>query len=101
MIIQDGIMWEFYRNRNNMVLNMHRRRGGENGIYRCEIPDTAGVYQAIYIGVYTAGAGEWYKIYLVWVSFLGQNYVHWMYSTPDREMCIVNGQVGKLAIWLY
>ena len=60
---------------------MHRRRGGENGIYHCEIPDTAGVYQIIYIGVYTAGAGEWYKIYLVCFSLLGPNY--WMSSTPD------------------
>ena len=67
-IIYYGIMWEFYRNRSNMVLHMHRRRGGDNGIYHCEIPDTAGVHQIIYIGVYTAGTGEQYKIYLVWVS---------------------------------
>ena len=80
-IIGDGIMWEFYRNRKNMVLNMHRRRGGENGIYHCEIPDTAGVYQIIHIGVYTAGAGEWYKIYLACFSFLGPDY--WITSTPD------------------
>ena len=68
-----NIMWEFYRNRRNMVLNMHRRRGGENGIYHCEIPDTAGIYQIVYIGVYTAGTGEQCKIYLVCFFIPGTN----------------------------
>ena len=80
-----NIMWKFYRNRSKMMLHMHRRRGGENGIYHCEIPDTAGVYQIIYIGVYTAGAGEWYKIYLVCFSFLGPNY--WMSIVLQIEKC--------------
>ena len=31
-----------------------------NGIYRCEIPDTTGVDQTIYIGVYNTNTGEWY-----------------------------------------
>ena len=35
---------------------MHRRRGGVNGIYRCEIPDALGVTQTIYI---EASTGEW------------------------------------------
>ena len=51
-------IWEFYRNRGQSVVRLNRRRGGVNGIYRCVIPDTAGVYQTIYIGVYTANAGE-------------------------------------------
>ena len=46
------IMWEFYRNRGPSVVRLHRRRGGEEGIYRCVIPDMAGVNQTIYIGVY-------------------------------------------------
>ena len=37
---------------------MHRRRGGEKGIYYCEIHDSMNVMQTIYIGVYTAGTGE-------------------------------------------
>ena len=41
------------------MVRMNRRRGGVNGIYRCEIPDTAGVNQTIYIGVYTADTGEY------------------------------------------
>ena len=52
------IQWDFYRNRGQSVVRMNRRRGGVNGIYRCEIPDTTGVGQTIYIGVYTAGNGE-------------------------------------------
>ena len=38
---------------------MHRRRGGVEGMYRCEIPDTMNVIQTIYIGVYSASTGEW------------------------------------------
>ena len=40
---------------------MHRRRGGEDGIYRCEIPDSMNVTQTIFIGVYTASSGELYS----------------------------------------
>ena len=53
-----GIMWDFYRTRGPSVVRLRRRRGGENGIYRCVIPDTANVFQTIYIGVYTAITGE-------------------------------------------
>ena len=50
--------WDFYRNRDEMVVLMHRRRGGEDGIYRCEIPDSRNVLQTIYIGVYNTTTGE-------------------------------------------
>ena len=50
--------WEFFRTRGEMVVLMHRRRGGEEGIYRCEIPDGMTVTQTIYIGVYSASTGE-------------------------------------------
>ena len=51
--------WNFYRDRGQMLVNMHRRRGGVTGIYRCVIPDAMNVTQTIYIGVYTANSGEW------------------------------------------
>ena len=53
-----SVGWDFYRNRGQMVVSMHRRRGGVEGIYRCEIPDTMNVTQTIYIGVYSASTGE-------------------------------------------
>ena len=53
-----GKQWDFHRTRGQMVVRLNRRRGGEHGIYRCEIPDSANVNQTIYIGVYTAGSGE-------------------------------------------
>ena len=53
-----GKQWDFYRTRGWSVVRLNRRRGGEEGIYRCEIPDTANVIQSIYIGVYTASTGE-------------------------------------------
>ena len=48
---------DFYRDRGQMVVRLKRRRGGEEGIYCCEIPDSANVTQTIYIGVYTANNG--------------------------------------------
>ena len=62
IIDAQGLMWDFYRNRNTNpgLVRMIRRRGGVDGIYHCVIPDTAGVDQTIYIGVYTATTGEWY-----------------------------------------
>ena len=64
MIINaQGLVWEFYRNRGPSVVRLNRRRGGVTGIYRCEVPVSVApsvVYQNIYIGVYTASAGELY-----------------------------------------
>ena len=45
---------DFHRTRGQMVVLLNRRRGGEDGIYRCEIPDSKDVYQNISIGVYSA-----------------------------------------------
>ena len=53
-----GVHWDFHRTRDQMVVPLHRRRGGVIGIYRCEIPDSMNVIHSIYIGVYTANTGE-------------------------------------------
>ena len=50
--------WDFYRGRGSMVVRINRRRGGVDGIYRCEIPDATNVPQTIYIGVYNTSTGE-------------------------------------------
>ena len=55
--VTSGLEWDFYTTRGHSMVLMHRRRGGVNGIYRCEIPDALGVIQTIYIGATT---GEWY-----------------------------------------
>ena len=55
-----GSNWDFYRTRGQMVVRMNRRRGGMEGIYRCEIPDAMNVTRTIYIGVYSASTGECY-----------------------------------------
>ena len=52
-------MWDIYRTRGHMVVSIHRRRGGVEGIYRCVISDTMNVTQTMYIGVYSASTGEW------------------------------------------
>ena len=53
-----NLQWDFYRTRGPSVVRMLRRRGGVTGIYRCEIPDAAGVNQTMYIGLYAENTGE-------------------------------------------
>ena len=55
-----GDQWDLHRTRGDMVVSLHRRSGGEDGVYRCEIPGELKVTQTIYIGVYTADTGEGY-----------------------------------------
>ena len=53
-----GYQGDFYRTRGQMVVQLHRRRGGVEGIYHCEITDSMYITQNMYIGVYTAKTGE-------------------------------------------
>ena len=53
-----GFQWDIHRTRGQSVVRLQRRRGGEEGIYSCMIPDTMNVNQTIYIGVYSASTGE-------------------------------------------
>ena len=49
---------EIYGTRVQIGVRMNLRRGGEEGIYHCEIPDAMNLNQTIYIGVYTTSSGE-------------------------------------------
>ena len=62
---RNGMQWNFYRTRGQMVVRLNRRRGGVDGIYSCVIPDSMNVNQTIYIGMYTANrsTGEWHCLY--------------------------------------
>ena len=53
-----GVQRSFYiyRERDQMVVSLNRGRGGVDGIYRCEIPDSMNVSRTIYIGVYTSNS---------------------------------------------
>ena len=46
------------KDRGQMVVHMKHRRGGVDGIYQCEVPDSMNVNQNIYIGVYNTNTGE-------------------------------------------
>ena len=63
-----GNQWDFHRSRGPMVVRMLRRRGGMEGIYRCQIPDAMNVIQNIYIGVYSASTGEWLILFCSYCS---------------------------------
>ena len=47
-----GIQSDFQRTRGQSVVSLVHKRGGEDGIYRCVVPDEMNVTQTIYIGVY-------------------------------------------------
>ena len=57
-VLSSGNNTDFFRDRGEMVVRLNRRRGGVDGIYHCEIPDSMNVIQTIYIGVYNASIGE-------------------------------------------
>ena len=57
-VVSSGKQWDFHRTRGQMAVRMHRRRGGDDGIYHCVIPVTASIYHTVYIGVYTASTGK-------------------------------------------
>ena len=66
VVFSTGFHSDIYRTRGQMVVRMHRRRGGEEGIYHCKIPDAMKVTQTIYIGVYSASTSEhtWFMYFL-------------------------------------
>ena len=53
-----GSEWDFFRTRGESVVNLHRRRGGDIGIYRCQLPYVTNDTAYLYIGVYTETTGE-------------------------------------------
>ena len=54
-----------YVTRGDGVVYLNRRRGGQSGMWRCDIPDNNGVQQSIYIYLGTPAAGIW-----CWLSIL-------------------------------
>ena len=52
-----GNQWNFHRTRGQMVVRLHRRRGGATGIYHCNVPDQNGEQLSRYVGVYTTNTG--------------------------------------------
>ena len=40
------------------MIRMNRRKGGEDGIYRCEILASLNITQIMYIGVYNTSTGK-------------------------------------------
>ena len=54
----NGNQSDFFRTRGQMMVCLNHKKGGVDGIYRCEISDSTNAVQTIYIGVYTATTGE-------------------------------------------
>ena len=49
-----------YVTRGDGVVYLNRRRGGQSGMWRCDIPDSNGVQQSIYIYLGTSATGNNY-----------------------------------------
>ena len=64
-VLSSGNQQDFHRTRGQMRLSLNRRRGGDEGVYRCVVSDAMNVTQTVYIGLYSANtsAGEWYTYY--------------------------------------
>ena len=54
-----GYSDRLYVTRRNGVVYLNRRRGGQSGMWRCDIPDSNGVQQSIYIYLVTSKTGIW------------------------------------------
>ena len=54
----EDVQWDFYRDRSLSIVHMFRRRGGDIGIYRCQLPYVTNDTAYLYIGVYTETTGE-------------------------------------------
>ena len=50
--------------RGDGVVYLNRRRGGQSGMWRCDIPDSNGVQQSIYIYLGTSATGIWCSYFL-------------------------------------
>ena len=48
---------DLYVTRGSRVVYLNRRHGGQSGMLRCDIPDTTGTTQSIYIYTGTTGSG--------------------------------------------
>ena len=57
-VASKGVEWDFYRTRGLSVVRLFRRRGGDMGIYRCQLPYVTNDTAYLYIGVYTVSTGE-------------------------------------------
>ena len=67
-VASTGMHWDFHRTRGQSAVRLQRRRGGENGVYSCVVPDAMNVTQTIYIGVYTRNTGERYMYMCLYTS---------------------------------
>ena len=59
--VQQGsnVTSNLYVTRGDGVVYLNRRRGGSSGMWRCDIPDSNGVQQSIYIYLGTHITGVW------------------------------------------
>ena len=64
-VVSSGNQWDFHRTRGQIVVLLHRRRGGATGIYRCSVPGQNKDLVTLYVGVYTANTGEYILCFFI------------------------------------
>ena len=76
---------DLYVTRGQRVVYLNRRTGGSTGLWRCDVPDSSGVQQSIYIYIGTRGTGIYYThilplLYLKTVNRQTDNSIHLLHS---------------------
>ena len=90
-VVSSGYQWDFHRTRGPSVVRLQRRRGGAEGIYRCEIPDTLNITQSIYIGVYNESNGKpLLTNYHDHITFEDYKIVKWYISVQKLLNCQIS-----------
>ena len=87
--------WDFHRTRGDMMVLLHKRRGGVDGVFHCVVPDKEGIEQTTYIGVYTSGTGEWYMHTNFYVSTLCIYLLHTVSHYSETNLVLYNGRFPK------
>ena len=61
-----------YVTRGDGAVYLNRRTGGQSGMWRCDIPDSNGVQQSIYIYLGTMETGNCSSLFVIIISFQKQ-----------------------------
>ena len=77
-----GAFDSLYRNRGPSVVHLHRRNNATmpNGVFHCTIPDINGIYQNIYVGIYSLENGKLELIHIM------------------LSICMIHAYIGSPAI---
>ena len=63
---------ELYVTRGTGTISLNRISGGSSGMWRCNIPDSSGAMQSMYIYLGNSSTGEWLHVHLCHLAWVDQ-----------------------------